>query len=117
MLRAVHYDEDVAIAKALISHLQTYSVSSSNPSDYLGSEGDSPSSSSTNLDAPERESAAASSGGVVSKRDSAITQKPGEFLRKKDQEEVLVPTKWTVVRKRSKREKKRSTVSVGVDLF
>ena len=113
MLRALHYDEDIAIAKALISHLQ---ANISGASSYLGGEGESPSSSTTNLDAPE--GAAAASGGVVSARDSAIDQKPGEFVRKKDiEEEVLVPAaKWTMVRRRSKREKRKSTVSHSLSL-
>lgn len=114
-MKAVHYDEDVVIARALISHLQTNIGWASCSPDYLGNEGDSPSSSSTNLDVPERESAAAGGsavvGSVAGTRDSAVDQKPGEFLRKKDTEEVLVPAKWTVVRRKSKREKKRSTVS------
>ena len=109
MLRAVHYDEDIAIARALISHLQA-NVSGGS-SYYIGGEGESPSSSTTNLDAPE----AAAAGGVVTARDSAVDQKPGEFVRKKDTvEEVLVPAKWTVVRRKSKREKKRSTVSLSL---
>lgn len=105
MLRAIHYDEDIAIAKALISHLQ---ANISGASSYLlGGEGESPSSSTTNLDVPE---GAAAAGGVVSTRDSAVDQKPGEFVRKKDTEEVLVPARWTTVRRRSKREKRKSTV-------
>ena len=111
MLRAVHYDEDIAIAKALISHLQ---ANVSGASSYLGGEGESPSSSTTNLDAPD---GTAASGGVVSTRDSAVDQKPGEFVRKKDtEEEVLVPAKWTMVRRRSKREKRKSTVSQSFSL-
>ena len=110
MLRAIHYDEDIAIARALISHLQ---ANVSGTSSYLGGEGESPSSSTTNLDAPE----GAAAGGVVSIRDSAVDQKPGEFVRKKDtEEEVLVPAKWTMVRRRSKREKRRSTVSLSLSL-
>ena len=112
MLRAVHYDEDITIAKALISHLQ---ANVSGASSYLGGEGESPSSSTTNLDAPDGTAAA---GGVVSTRDSAVDQKPGEFIRKKDiEEEVLVPAaKWTMVRRRSKREKRKSTVSQSLSL-
>ena len=109
MLRAIHYDEDIAIAKALISHLQ---ANISGASSYLlGGEGESPSSSTTNLDVPE---GAAAAGGAVSTRDSAVDQKPGEFVRKKDTEEVLVPARWTTVRRRSKREKRKSTVSLSL---
>ena len=111
MLQTLHYDEDIAIAKALISHLQA-NVSAA--SSYLGGEGESPSSSTTNLDASD---GTAASGGVVSTRDSAVDQKPGEFVRKKDtEEEVLVPAKWTMVRRRSKREKRKSTVSQSLFL-
>ena len=110
MQRAIHYDEDITIAKALISHLQANVTGTST---YLGGEGESPSSSTTNLDAPE----GAAAGGVVTSRDNAVNQKPGEFVRKKDtEEEVLVPAKWTMVRRRSKREKKRSTVSLSLSL-
>ena len=110
MSRAVLYDEVIAIAKALIAHLQ---ATRGSPSDYFSNEGVSPSSSSTNLDGPEHEVASATVGGVASTRDNAVAQKPGEFLRKKDTEdEVLVPATWTVVRRKSKREKKRSTVSL-----
>ena len=112
--RAVLYDEDIAIAKALIAHLQATTGSSmSYSSDYVGNDGDSPSSSSTNLDPPECGAATATGGGVTSPRDNSVSHKPGEFLRKKDKEdEVLVPTRWTVVRRKSKREKRRSTVSL-----
>ena len=50
MLRAVHYHEDIVIAKALISSLQ---ANVSGASSYLSGDGESPSSSTTNLDAPE----------------------------------------------------------------
>ena len=123
MLRALHYEEDIAIARALITHLQVNSGGVSYTSDYPGGEGESPSSSSINLDVPEAavstSSAAVATSGTASARDSAVDQKPGEFLRKKDtEEEVLVPAKWrTVVRRKSKREKKRTTVSVWLATF
>ena len=107
MWRAIHYEDDIATARALISHLQRGSGGVSYPPESAGGDGDSPSTSSTNLDAPDSEAA-----GVAGPRDTTVDQKPGEFVRKKDQEEVLVPATWTVVRRKSKREKKRSAVSL-----
>ena len=109
MVRAVHYDEDIAISRDLI-HLQANV--SGGASYCVGVEGESPSSSTTNLDAPEVSAA----GGVITTRDNAIDQKPRElvFVRKKDtEEEVLVPAKLTVV---SKRERKRSTVTLSLSI-
>ena len=106
MQRAIHYDEDIAIARALIAHLQAGSSGLSYPPEVAGGDSESPSTSSTNLDAPEHEVASVAAG----PRDTKMEQIPGEFVRKKDTEEVLVPATWTVVRRKSKREKRRSTV-------
>ena len=107
MLRAIYYEEDIGIARALIAHLQAGSSGLSYPSEVAGGDGESPSTSTTNLDAPEHEAAS-----VASSRNTTVDLKPGEFVRKKNTEEVLVPAKWTVVRRKSKREKKRSAVSL-----
>lgn len=114
MLRAVHYDEEVAIARALIAHLhlQAKTGAAGSSSYYLGKEGESPSSFTTNLDVPEGTGAVAAGGVVTGSRYGGDDQKPGEFVRKKKtEEEVLVPATWTMVKRRSKREKRRSAVS------
>ena len=116
--REQQYADRVDTCKALITHLQKVALSGGGATtnhaiSAIGAspeleEDSSPSASATNLEHPPSSPVPARSGSDPTPA-SAAPQKEGYILRRED--EVLVPTRVTLTRKRSKKDKRRQPVS------